>query len=531
MTGWAAINQVAAGPAAIHANAWHDPAGFQARWLCELLQRNAATSYGRRHGFVQIRTIDDYRRQVPIILYEDLADDIALIAAGATDVLTSDPVIAFEETSGSTAGRKLIPYTRAGLRDFEAAALVWLRQQMARHPAIAAGKCYWSISPAGRPPRHTSGGVPIGFASDAGYFSVETGAALASLSVTPFALGMNDDVPEWRFQTLLSLLAGTDLTFISIWSPTFLSSLLDALPDLADRLLGALHDGLPALRFPAHPQRASEVAAAFKHDDLTRIWPRLALISAWSHGAAAMPFMALKRRFPGVAFDGKGLMATEGVISISGAGRRDPVPALASTLVEFIDDGGRSHLAHELTEGQTYRIVITTRSGLYRYDLGDLVACSRLAGGMPELVFLGRDGLVSDMVGEKLSEPFVAAGLAQLDLDAILAPQNGGAPHYLLLSHTPPSPTTLARLEAFLCGNPHYAYARRIGQLHPIAWRPCLDPHGTYQHFRNRQGQILGGIKPPALFATIEDAAGFLAALNDDGNLTAPPEATARRIA
>jgi hypothetical protein len=533
MTGWPSIAAAAAPALAATNAAFAEPATQQARWLMELLFSNADTRYGRRHRFASIHSIADYVDSVPIVRYQDLAPEIDAIADGAANVLTAEPIVAFEETSGSTSGRKLIPYTRSGLQDFESAALVWLQQLAEGHPAITTGKAYWSISPIGRLPRRTAGGLPIGFSSDAGYFSNETALALASLSAVPLGAGQIPDMDAWRFFTLRTLLACEKLTLISVWSPTFLSLLLDALPAQADQLLAAIHDGnagcdLPpelAGDFKPQPERAQELAAALRSCDPTAIWPRLALVSAWSHGAAQGPFEALRCRLPGVAFDGKGLMATEGIVSISHPAHAQPLPALAWSLIEFIGDDGRSYLAHQLEADAVYRVVVTNRNGFYRYDLGDRVLCWRTKGGVPELTFLGRADLVCDMVGEKLDEVFVTACLGQIHAHGILAPVEAPYPHYELLQDADRPLADTDVLEGMLDANPHYAYARRLGQLGPIRLRRCRDLKGAYHRYRQRQGQRPGDIKPPAMLRTPADTAAFLTFLRTDS------EPVARRIA
>ena len=533
MTSWSNIAAAASVPLAANKAALAQPAAQQARWLIELLGRNADTDYGRRHRFASIRSFADYARNVPIVRYEDLAPEIDAIADGAANVLTAEPVIAFEETSGSTTGRKLVPYTRSGLDDFEGAALVWLQQLADAYPSVTVGKAYWSISPVGRLPRSTSGGLPIGFSSDAGYFSGEIASCLASLSAVPLTAARIDDIDAWRFFTLRSLLACESLSFISVWSPTFLSLLLDALPAITELLLAAIHDGeagcdLPpalAADFQPQPERARRLAGLLRTSDLSAIWPRLAVVSAWSHGAAQGPFEALRHRLPGIALDGKGLMATEGIVSVSHPDHAHPLPALAWSLIEFIGEDGRSYLAHELDANGIYRIVLTNRNGLYRYDLGDRVLCWRIADGVPELAFLGRADLVCDMVGEKLDEVFVTACLGQIHTHAILAPVDAPFPHYELLQDLARPAADTAVLEGALDANPHYAYARRLGQLGPIRLRRCPDLKGAYHRYRQRQGQRLGDIKPPALLRTPGDTAAFLSFLRDDS------QSTVRRMA
>jgi hypothetical protein len=522
MNGWAAIAAAAVAPLERLTAACADPAARQSAWLLDLVARNADTAFGRRHCFAGVRSIEDYRERVPVSPYERLADDIRAIADGARGVLTADPVLAFEETSGSTGGRKLIPYTKAGLTDIEDAVLCWLHRLAAVHPGVTAGVAYWSVSPVGRMPARTRSGVPIGFTSDRDYFSDSAASALSLLAAVPLEFGHIEDVDIWRFLTLRTLLSRDDLTFISVWSPTFLSMLLDAVPALADRLLAAIHDGVPgcdgpmALRsaFRPQPERARLLARAIDPIEVSRVWPRLAVVSAWSHGPARGAFEALRNRMPQVALDGKGLMATEGIVSLSLADRRYPVPALASTFVEFLDADGRARLAHELDEGASYRTVITTRSGLYRYDLGDEVICRHIEAGIAELEFAGRAGVVADMVGEKLGEAFVAACITDIEGDALLAPLHAADRHYILLHDATTSPPGLTgEIERRLASNPHYYYARRIGQLGPLRTRACKGLRSTYHRWRLAQGQRLGDIKPPALLRTAEETAALLAFL------------------
>lgn len=539
MSGWQQIALAAAEPLAADAAARRDPAGQQKAWLLDVLGRNADTEYGRRHGFARIRTHADYARRVPIVRYDDIAGEIARIADGEAGILTADSVIAFEETSGSLAGRKLIAYTRGGLADFESAALVWLQRLAGAYPGIAAGKAYWSISPAGRQPGRTPGGLPIGFPSDAGYFSAANGAALASLSAVPFAAGAISDIETWRFFTLRMLLACEELSFISVWSPTFLALLLDAIPQLAEEIVAAIHDGRPGRDVPMalcpglqpQPARAHRIARALRNPQANALWPRLTAISAWSHGTARAPFDRLRRRLPGTACDGKGLMATEGVVSISDPRRAYPLPALASAFVEFIGADGTARLAHQLEPDARYQIALTTRSGLYRYAPGDEVACRRAPDGTAEIEFLGRSGVACDLVGEKLDESFVAACLGGLGADALLAPLDRPLPGYVLMLDADAPLPNIAGLEHRLTANPHYAYARRLGQLGRIAAHRCADLKGTYQRFRLSQGQRLGDIKPPALLRSPADTADFLAFLETESEIALQSQPTRWRTA
>ena len=49
-----------------------DPADAQRSTLARLLRSGRRTDFGRAHGFASIRTVEDYRRRVPLRSYEAL---------------------------------------------------------------------------------------------------------------------------------------------------------------------------------------------------------------------------------------------------------------------------------------------------------------------------------------------------------------------------------------------------------------------------------------------------------------------------
>jgi hypothetical protein len=151
-----------------------------------------------------------------------------------------------------------------------------------------------------------------------------------------------------------------------------------------------------------------------------------------------------------------------------------------------------------LIEGEAYRVVVTTASGLYRYDLGDMVTCTAIRSGVPALRFAGRGDGVSDLVGEKLTESFVAAALAALPAPAVLVAAHE-PPGYVLVCEAALGGATLAGMEGRLAANPQYAHARAIGQLAPLraVHRPHLFRDLTQAALA--AGRRMGDLKPVAL--------------------------------
>ena len=246
----------------------------------------------------------------------------------------------------------------------------------------------------------------------------------------PYEVASIADVEQWRAETVRHLAAARDLEVISVWSPTFLLRLLDEYP----------------------------------FD-----WPALRIVSCWA-SSTSKPFAEeLARRLPQARIQPKGLISTECVVTVPD---EDDRPRLnPSGFFEF-----------ERVEDDVYEVIATTASGLYRYRTGDLVNA--------QLEFLGR-ARVSDLVGEKLSEPFVASCLH--DVRGFLAPQTDA--YVLFAEHV----VDAGKIESRLCANPQYAYARRLGQLQPLRVVHVLDLQAHYTQTQLARGARLGDIKPPGL--------------------------------
>jgi hypothetical protein len=308
----------------------------------------------------------------------------------------------------------------------------------------------------------------------------------------------------FRYTTLLYLLRRRDLALISVWHPSFLTLLMDALPDFWESLLRDIERGTD--RLAPRPRRAAELKE-LTPDATTRIWPRLGLISCWGDSHAALSLPELERAFPGVEIQPKGLLATEGFVTIPFAGRW-PL-AIRSHFFEFLpENGGDPRFAWELEQDGVYSVTLTTGGGLYRYQLHDRVRVEGFVRETPSLRFLGKEGHVSDLRGEKLHESFVAECLAKVFRSlglvprfALLAPSEEGPAGYILYLEADETPTDLAeRIDTELSANPHYRLCRTLGQLaaariHPIE----RDAYSRYLDFCRKRGQRIGDVKPLAL--------------------------------
>ena len=159
----------------------------------------------------------------------------------------------------------------------------------------------------------------------------------------------------------------------------------------------------------------------------------------------------------------KGLIATEGCVSFPLIDRTGAALALRSHFFEFAEvdsfANGRSNtencrLAHELSRGRRYQVIITTGGGLYRYQLYDIVEVVGFVNQCPLLRFVGKSDCGSDLVGEKLSEPHVRDVLNRVFAAhgispgfSLLVPVEGYPPRYRLYIQG----SDLVDTQAFAC--------------------------------------------------------------------------------
>lgn len=493
------------------------PAETQQALLRRLVAGHANSAFGRAHDFPALRSYEDFARAVPLADYERLASWIDRIRCGELCALTSDPVQHLIPTSGSIAARKLIPFTAGLQADFNRALAPWIFDLFRRQPELASGSAYWSITPSVQTEGSVPSAVPIGFEDDSRYLGGVRRRLVDSVMAAPSALRLVSDVAEFRYLTLLCLLRRRDLRLISVWHPSFLTLLLDALPGHWEELLRDLHSGQcaraerwpqavrAALRLQPLRRRASELA----HADPARpesLWPGLKLISCWRDAHAEFGAQELRRRFPGTLIQPKGLLATEAFVSIPFAGCH-PV-AVRSHFFEFIDESGEVGLAHELRDGQRYDVVVTTSGGLWRYRLHDRVVVDGFLERTPSLRFIGKGNAVTDLCGEKLAEPFVAEAIREVSAALRLTPRfamlaaevSGGGSRYVLYWEGPPAPGLVAQMESALRRNPQYAWARDLGQLRELDL--VIVAGKGYETFVVREmdhGRRMGEIKPVAL--------------------------------
>jgi hypothetical protein len=394
--------------------------------------------------------------------------------------------------------------------------------------------------------------LPISFDDDLNYLTWIDKIALYLTGTVPDYVGKISDPDIFKYITLYYLVRQKNLRLVSVWSPTFLLLLLRDIETIIPNIIKDIETGsltyskqietsiLQKLKktIKGQPNRAKELQNIWKKQDLTLAeklyltWPQIKLISAWTDAGAELSIKEVKKLFPHVEIQSKGLIATEAFVSFPYFSKIDKptgsVLSVRSHFFEFIphDNNNKNPnqhetplLAHELKIGLRYRLLITTAGGLYRYQLQDIVEVTGYLRQIPILKFCGKIDHVVDMTGEKINAQHVSEILTLLsdkygykaDFQLLAPEQNKVSFLYTLyLSvNTPVNnfSSLSSSLDNALSTNYHYRYCRSLGQLSKpriflINGKSCC-PHIIYlqQHCKITR---LGNIKPNFLDSRLD---------------------------
>lgn len=483
--------------------------------LASLLGLIENSPAGRAYTLHRGTRYEDFASKVPVSSYKDWEPSVLEQKKNRAPILTAEPCTRYQPTSGSSSKMKWIPYTPAFLNELDQAISPLLVDGFRSHPGIFRGRHYWSLSWI---PTHLRTTIAPDANDDLKLLPWWKRLFMHLTMAVPTEVSYAASSEGSMISSLAHLAACTDLTLISVWSPTFAINLIEQLTKHRAELAVILAKGtwgernkelfhIPCPRSPAAAKLLSAWDGTVSPDIVKRLWPNLALVSSWDTSSSRLWAEELKHQLPQAGFLAKGLWATEGVVTIPYRGCY-PL-TVNSHFYEFLDpDTGKIHPAWNLKQDQIVKPLLTTGSGFLRYDLNDRVRVSGFLENCPCLEFLGRmDGV--DMTGEKLTPDIAVDVIKQTGKTfgvkalTLVATQGSSSrnekPRYTLLCEADKNPaleSDIARYAAGLLDESfHYKLASEIGQLDPL--RVVFHPQcrKVYQQRNERRGMILGDMK------------------------------------
>ncbi|MXZ55033.1 MAG: GH3 auxin-responsive promoter family protein [Gammaproteobacteria bacterium] len=407
-------------------NAAKDPNLTQEEVLKRIVHTNRDTEFGRKHQFNGIETVEQYRKQVPVHDFELLRPYIEKQRDTGAEALTAEPVVHYNRTSGTTGTPKDVPITQTGVgetRQLSQLGAFALIQQT----SIFTGKVF-AIGGAAVEGR-TRSGTPIGSASGLIYRQ-QSRFVRTRYAIPPEAFDVQDSELRYVVMAIYGLHEQKVSTMATANPSTFVR-LLEVINNNIDDILihieqGTLPDcqiSLPTVQ--ANPARAQQLRNLIsKSQKLTYndIWPKVKGVVVWCGGSCRFAVSKLRKLLPSktqIIELGYNASEVRGTINVD-TDKNLCLPSLQHVYFEFVtvddwENNEQNFLGlHELQEDTFYYIFITTSSGLYRYNINDVVRVTGKIHATPTIEFVRKGRGVTNITGEKLTESQVMEGMERL---------------------------------------------------------------------------------------------------------------------
>ncbi|MGW1619050.1 GH3 family domain-containing protein [Streptomyces sp. NPDC002172] len=474
-----------------------DPRAAQARVLDDLIDIGASSLHWKEEGYDVIAADPaTFRSVLPIMRYDDFAEQIDRETRTKGGVLSCSPVLRWLKTSGTTGTPKRIPYTLHWLLKYRIPAMkaMW-GTYLEHHPEILA---------------HPWATLDTQTVREDVYDFVH-GVEHQAISNRHPQINSLDWNPPWyespwfgpdaptshagRMYHRVRHLVGKDLHYISAINPSTLVSLRDLIAEHGAELVRDLREGTFRGRPWTDPDEKAalhlEQALAKPDFSLVDVWPSLTLYSCWLSASAELYRPRLDAVLPGVAKLPFMSCGTEGVTTIPVDETLESQPlAVTQAWFEFVPadvplgqllDAGEkveTLLYDEVEAGRDYHLIMSQGNGLYRLWTGDIYRVDRIVDGTPWIHFTHRDGVFHSFTGEKITESQVTQAIRQglegsgLDTGLYMCgPRWDEPPSYTVVVEVPvPGPGLDAELSAAIDRelsviNIEYASKRDSGRL------------------------------------------------------------------
>ena len=414
------------------ARASRNPEKASARTLRKILNLAKNTAYGKEHHFgaiVKARKPEQlfrlYEKSVRASEYESFRPYVERHRHGEANELIAGKPLMYATTSGTTSKPKWIPISQKYMKDvYDVMSHIWLDNFARVRPKFLSGGLVVSVAK-----------VVEGYAEDGTIFGSVSGVTAKKIPsiirkrfVTPPEVYDISDYTA-RYYVMMRLAIAHSVSYIVAPNPSTLLELIHNAEEYFDDYIEDIEKGSISEKFDVSPEIRS-VLAGFTVPDperanfLRRVkekcggkpqlkdwWPDMQLLSSWKCGNTAIAAEKVQQQLPaGCCYQELGYFASEcrfGLVLDEG---------IDSTLFpnyhyyEFIEESDlenpepRFLRLHELEQGKRYCIYVTTFSGLYRYNMNDLVEVGGWNGKTPKIHMVQKVNGIVSITGEKLYE-------------------------------------------------------------------------------------------------------------------------------
>lgn len=392
-------------PAALR-NMMADSSQVQKEVLGDILSYAAGCEYGKKYGFADISSIEEFRKKVPVTEFSDYLDDIERMKKGEENILFPGKASFFAVSSATTGNAKYIPDSPAGEKIKSMVVNLRTVEIVRSFPQVLKpGNKLFTIVNSGVY-GYSEGGIPCGAASG----QAASASTVQLLSVPAALLKAQGITPEiLDYMTVLFNLAQSNVVMLVCNNMAHFHLLSKLMNDRAKDFIHDIREGsfsvdvgdkelLAELQksWQPNPERAAELEEIYKEKGgflVGDIWKNFKYVGCWMSAGVGRAAKEFRYLFPETTvFWDWGYGASEGKLNIPyEAGNSFGYPAIFGYFMEFKPmEGGEPLLLEETKDGCDYELILTTYSGFYRYNIHDIVRISHSKEGLITICFVGK---------------------------------------------------------------------------------------------------------------------------------------------
>ncbi|MBR1809935.1 MAG: GH3 auxin-responsive promoter family protein [Paludibacteraceae bacterium] len=411
--------------------ACRNPRKAQELTLRSILAYAKDTVYGKEHHFdeiLQAKTAEElfisYQNNVKATDYEQLREYVERHKQGEENVLFPGRPRMYATTSGTTKQPKWIPLTQVYLKNvYQKMTYLWLYNYIRHKRKTFAGKVVFVVSTAeeGYAPDGTVYGAVSGvLQKDAPELIREHYASVPEIfEIKDYAA---------RYYALMRISVEQYVTLVIMPNPSSVIEMQNTLTEHFEAICDDIEKGTISDEFDIpdnirnsllsyitpNPERAQELRAlkAEYGEVLPKhYWPDVQMLSTWKCGNTQIYADKIKDWFPADCFYQElGYFATECRFGLVIDDTLNSVLFPHYHYYEFVEESeiGNPDASFlqldELVEGKRYCPYVTTFSGLYRYNMSDLVEVGPSFKNTPTVHMVQKVNGIVSMTGEKLYE-------------------------------------------------------------------------------------------------------------------------------
>lgn len=407
------------------------PKKTAAKTLRRILTISKDTVYGKEHNFSAILKAKSdaelfqlYQQNVPANDYEALRPYVDRHKNGETDILFPGKPAMYATTSGTTNNPKWVPITRNYLKDvYSRMTRLWFYGIIRNNPKASEGKFLTIVG------KDVEGYAPDGtvFGSVSGITRRDVPGFIAKRLTCPGCVFNIADY-QARYYTIMRMSVEQNVSIIVTPNPSTLLELQNNAAEwfeeyIADIKNGTLTDKVsvePEIReelkayLKPNPKRAAELQA-LKDEYGTPLpkhyWPGIQMLNTWRCGNTKIFLEKVLPDYPEeIDHMEIGYFATECRFGLVMDKSLSTVLMPHLHYYEFVDEEelGNSEKTflqiNQLVPGRRYCPYVTTFSGLFRYNMNDLVECDGYFKKAPTVHMVQKVNGIVSITGEKLYE-------------------------------------------------------------------------------------------------------------------------------